>query len=198
MTRNIRNYLSKIEFNSIFIYLNIFIAVIYAFTLLEDINLIDDNKDVNFTKELDLKASDVFVDENNLELNEDNIKKNKGKAKDDSSVSKEENIVKSKGSMTEFEHKMQKYMSAHMNELLSDLKKDITNSPDSSEKKNLEKIYQNEVDYKLEVDSLINKLEKELITDNGSPVNEDIQNKKRIAEKEVSDSKSKKQKGDNF
>jgi hypothetical protein len=93
--------------------------------------------------------------------------------------------------MTEFEHKVQRLMSLHMDKVLSDLREDITNASDPSNKEDLEKAYSKEVDFKLEVDSLTSKLEKKLNVDSSS--NDFSQDKKR-AIKEVIDSNNKKTK----
>jgi hypothetical protein len=164
---------------------------------IEHISLIDESKDVSFIKDSSIDPSDL-PDQDPLNLSNEYSEglNTKDKATDNNSEveltnndSKTES-TKSKTMIT-YEHKMQKFMSMHMNELLSDLKENIVNSSDLKEKEELEKAYQNEVNYKLEVDSLIHKLEKDLyIKDESSIVNE-VESKKRSVDEEVSDNNKK-------
>jgi len=154
-----------IKWNEFSLYLSLLIAVIFAFSSIEYIYLMGENEDVNT---LDKSDSDPINKDENTSYKEDTKR------------------------MTEFEHKVQKYMSMHMDSVLSDLRKDIASASDSSNKEDLEKAYKNEVDFKLEVDSLTSKLEKELST-NDFPSTEESQDKKRIAEESI-DFKNKKTK----
>ncbi len=160
--------------------LQLIFVIISAFSCIEFVCLIDESQDISSIDNTDSNKSNT-----------------------------EDGTVKSTNSMTEFEHKMQKFMSMHMDNVLSDLRKDIqnsessTNNTDSKEtmsKEDLEKVYYNEVDFKLRVDSLTNKLEKELavkenssLNEGSSSNNENIPENKRIAD-EITDSNNKKTK----
>ncbi len=174
--------------NLMLIYNNIFylklivqliVIIITAFSCIENVFLIDENQDINYVN---------TTDSNSSEQNKTHT---------------EDGTVKSTNQMTEFELKMQKFMSKHMDNYLSDLRKDIQNSDNSANssdstqgtmgKEDLENTYYNEVNFKLEVDSLTNKLEKELAIKESSSSNENFQDSKRTAEDTI-DSKNKKTK----
>lgn len=168
---------------------------------MDSIHLIDENQDITSTDKSEFNLSeDSSTNKDNTELTNDEIikedtesKKDKGKSIENYNETETNNSTKDSRRMTEFEQKVQRFMSMHMDDVLSDLKKDITNSTDSSKKEELEKAYYNEVDFKLEVDSLTSKLDQELTINDPSSSNNDTENKKRNLE-EVIDSKNKKTK----
>ena len=78
--------------------------------------------------------------------------------------------------VSEHENKVQKFMSAHTDTILSDLRENIEKTTNPETKEELEQAYYNEVDFKVEVESSINKAEIELNDNNQSSSSE---NKKR-------------------
>jgi hypothetical protein len=167
------------------IFLKIIIIIIIAFLSIDYIYLINEDQDISSSS----NSNSDLTNENKVDDNKDGT-------------------VKSTNKMTDFEYKVQKAMSMYMNDVLADLRKDIEESKnvtDDSQSENqkdkvenLEDTYYKEVDYKVEIDVLTNKLEKKLTINESS--NEDSslsssenQDKKRIRE-DIEDSKNKKTK----
>jgi hypothetical protein len=167
------------------IFLKIIIIIIIAFLSIDYIYLINEDQDISSSS----NSNSDLTNENKVDDNKDGT-------------------VKSTNKMTDFECKVQKAMSMYMNDVLADLRKDIEESKnvtDDSQSENqkdkvenLEDTYYKEVDYKVEIDVLTNKLEKKLTINESS--NEDSslsssenQDKKRIRE-DIEDSKNKKTK----
>lgn len=88
----------------------------------------------------------------------------------------------------EFELKMQRIMSNSLDQDLSTIREKLVNS--SEDKEELEKLYSDEVDYKLEVDSLVNKLDQELALKDSS-TEEAQEEKKRVTEEAIESSNKK-------
>ncbi len=150
--------------------------IIAGFSSFEIVLLIDEGQDLSYTNITDFD----YTDQNKTDTEGNGT-------------------VKSTNKMTEFEHKMQKLMSTHMDTYLSDLRKDIQESDQSASnsdpdnkggmtKEDLENVYYNEVDFKLKVDCLANKLEKELAikesssNETSSSNDENIKDNKRTGE----------------
>jgi hypothetical protein len=136
------------------------------------LHLIDESKDL----------SNLTTSNNNFTTNLSDLENN--------DQEQEEFKKKKRERELEYEQKMQKFMSMHMNNILSDIRDDIkdpnSNTEDSSNKESkeeLERIYYEEVDFKLEIDSLANKLEKELNV-NDTSKEEGSSNQKRGIEEE--------------
>lgn len=162
--------------------ISVFSLLICTFMSIEQIHLIDESKDVTFVNESETDPSDL----SNQDPQGSDIK-----GKEKSMENNNETKSADRKRITAREYRMQKLMSKHMNEFLSDLKQNIENTSDLDKIEELRKTYQNEVEFKLEVDSLINKLEKDLFVKDESSVSEEVKNKKRIVDKEVSDNTKK-------
>lgn len=151
-------------------------VLIILFINIENIGLVDDNQLADSIN----KLTNDSLDQNNP----DQINNN-SQTSDSTTKSLRKTIDNSKRitNMTDFELKMQKLMSGRMDEVLSDLKKDIANSdnaPSSStntpSKEDLTDTYYNEVDFKIKVDSLTSKIERELALKDSTPSGEGSSN----------------------
>jgi hypothetical protein len=189
--------LKKVIFYSIdniFLLLAMLYTVLAILANLEELNLTDNDA-----------ISEVKTNNSN-----DLLKQNDNKESSSTEVSPENNTEDTKkmaentAKQKELEKKvrMQNKMNAYMDSLLSNIRTEIT-SGESSNKEELENTYYDQVDVKLEVESLVNKLEKDLkikdsnekdlsYTDNKSTVNDELDNKKRAADKNITDSNNNK------
>jgi hypothetical protein len=189
--------LKKVIFYSIdniFLLLTMLYTVLAILANLEELNLTDNDA-----------ISEVKTNNSN-----DLLKQNDNKESSSTEVSPENNTEDTKkmaentAKQKELEKKvrMQNKMNAYMDSLLSNIRTEIT-SGESSNKEELENTYYDQVDVKLEVESLVNKLEKDLkikdsnekdlsYTDNKSTVNDELDNKKRAADKNITDSNNNK------
>jgi hypothetical protein len=137
---------------------------------------------------------DENQDINNESLNP-NTSENSEIEKSEEQKADEERAAKRK---LEFELKMQRLMSGHMESTLSELQNKIqTNTnPTDEPKEELEDAYYNEVDYKIEVDTLTSKLNTDLTLQESTSSNEASasNNKRSIADLTQSESENKKRK----
>ena len=163
---------------------NIFIIV---YTLLIILFLILNNDSLQFT---DSDSNLTPADKN-------------AEGESSSSVTKTSSNLDNKNSrvsttrMTEFEYKMNKLMNKHMDDLLANMREEIkdknSSGSDTAGKEALEDVYYAEVDFKQEINSLTNQLEKALnIKDISSDDSKGSTEHKRTAEEDLATTNKKK------